>query len=150
MKKERGLGDESVLTPGNLPYRMRLLVQAMTRHFQDLLQEYDITPLHWGVLSCLWREDGQATQAIAQTLEQLGGTLTVGIDAMERRGLVKRKRDKVDGRIVRVWLTKKGRDMEGTVVPKVEEFVGQLFDCFSAKEYGEFSGFVDRLKEHLG
>jgi len=139
-----------VLTPDNLPYRMRLLVQAMTRHFQDLLQEYDITPLHWGVLSCLWREDGQATQAIAHTLEQLGGTLTVGIDAMERRGLVKRKRDKVDGRISRVWLTKKGRAMEGMVVPEVEEFVGRLFGCLSEKEYGELSGLVDRLREHLG
>jgi DNA-binding MarR family transcriptional regulator len=129
---------------------MRLLVQAMTRHFQNLLQEYDITPLHWGVLSCLWREDGQATQAIAQTLDQLGGTLTVGIDAMERRGLVKRKKDKVDGRISRVWLTKKGRAMEGKVVPKVEEFVGRLFGCFSEKEYRELSGLVDRLREHLG
>ena len=139
-----------VLTPDNLPYRMRLLVQAMTRHFQDLLQEYDITPLHWGVLSCLWREDGQATQAIAQTLEQLGGTLTVGIDAMERRGLVRRKRDKGDGRVVRVWLTKKGRDMEGVVVPEVERFVSQLFGCFSEKEYRQLSGLVDRLRERLG
>ena len=150
MNRQRGKSVAGVLTPGNLPYRMRLLVQAMTRHFQDLLHEYDITPLHWGVLSCLWREDGQATQAIAQTLEQLGGTLTVGIDAMERRGLVKRKRDKVDGRISRVWLTKKGRAMEGTVVPKVEEFVRRLFGCFSEKEYGELSELVDRLREHLG
>jgi DNA-binding MarR family transcriptional regulator len=150
MKQQHAKSVDGVLTPGNLPYRMRLLVQAMTRHFQDLLQEYDITPLHWGVLSCLWREDGQATQAIAQTLQQLGGTLTVGIDAMERRGLVKRKRDNLDGRIVRVCLTKKGRAMEGAIVPKVEEFVGRLFACFSEKEYSEFSKSVDRLREHLG
>lgn len=140
---------KSVLTPENLPYRIRLLAQTMTRRFQDLIEQYGVTPLHWGVLSCLWREDGRPTQAIAQELRQLGGTLTVGIDVMEKRGLVKRRRDRQDGRISRVWLTKKGRDLEGVIVPEVESFVREMFGCFSKSEYGDFSEMVDRLRSHV-
>jgi DNA-binding MarR family transcriptional regulator len=141
---------ESVLAPANLPYRLRLLAQAMTRGFQDLIESHGVTPLHWGVLSCLWKEDGQATQAIARQLEQLGGTLTVGIDVMEKRGLVRRRRDREDGRVSRVWLTKKGRQLEAALVPEVEEFVEHLFSCFSAREYAEFAELVDRLRRHVG
>ncbi len=149
MKEQQRRRVDGVLSPANLPYRLRLLVQSMTRHFQDLLESHDVTPLHWGVLSCLWREDGQPTQAIAQSLEQLGGTLTVGIDVMEKRGLVRRRRDAADGRISRVWLTNKGRRLQEVLVPQVEDFVDQLFSCFSRKEYRELSDLVDRLKLHL-
>jgi DNA-binding MarR family transcriptional regulator len=141
---------ESVLPPANLPYRMRLLTQAMTRSFQDSIERHGVTPLHWGVLSCLWRQDGQATQAIARQLEQLAGTLTIGIDVMERRGLVRRRRDGEDGRVSRVWLTKKGRQLEAAMMPEVEAFVEQLFSCFSAREYAEFAELVDRLRKHVG
>jgi len=141
--------ERAILAPENLPYRMRLLVQVMGRMFQDVLDPFDITPLHWGILCCLWQEDGLATQAIANRLEQLGGTITVGLDSMEKRRLVSRKADSNDRRISRVWLRRRGRDLEGELSPEVTALVNRMFDCMSQQELAGFSACVDKLLAHL-
>ena len=128
---------------------MRLVVQSMGRKFQERLNPWDLTPLHWGILSCLWKEDGLATQAIARRLQQLGGTVTVGLDAMEKRKLVARKPDAQDARISRIWLRKRGRDLEAEVVPSVEALVEEMFACFSDAELAQLSEQTDRLLNHL-
>jgi DNA-binding MarR family transcriptional regulator len=145
MKKSSAGG---VLTPHNLPYQMRLLVQLLARRFQDTIAPYNLTPLHWGILSCLWRQDGLMTHSIAAQLEQLGGTLTVGLTSMEKRKLVRRRPDRRDRRISRVWLTKRGAALQQEVVPAVEAFVGRVFACLSEKEVDQLSELIGRLKAH--
>jgi DNA-binding MarR family transcriptional regulator len=140
---------ENVLAPNNLPAQMRLLVQLLTRRFQEVILPFDITPLHWGVLCCLWREDGLTTQAIVEQLDQLGGTVTVGLDSMEKRGLVRRCADKKDKRISRVWLTKRGANLESKVVPVVKAFMGKIFSCLSEKEHQELAALTERLRVHV-
>jgi DNA-binding MarR family transcriptional regulator len=128
---------------------MRLLVQLLTRRFQDVIEPYGLTPLHWGVLSCLWQEDGLATQAIATRLEQLGGTVTVGLDVMEKRGLIRRKADAQDRRISRVWLTRKGGETQQKLVPLVSAFVEQVFAVFTPGERATLVLMIHRLREHV-
>ena len=135
--------DPAVLSPHNLPYRMRLLVQLFGRQFQQVLNPFDLTPLHWGILSVLWQEDGLRTQTIAERLEQLGGTLTVGLDSMEMRGLVKRKADLKDRRVSRVWLRPRGADLQQRLVPEVSNFVAEIFSCLSAAEQKQLSQLVE-------
>ncbi len=138
-----------ILAPSNLPFRIRLLAQLLTRRFQERIVPFDLTPLHWGILCCLWREDGLATQAIAQRLQQLGGTVTVGLDSMERRSLIRRRPDKNDKRVSRVWLTPRGRSLESKVLPRVQALVESMFSCFSPSERDQFSTYVDRLYAHV-
>jgi DNA-binding MarR family transcriptional regulator len=140
---------EGVLAPNNLPAQMRLLVQLLTRRFQEVILPYDITPLHWGVLSCLWREDGLTTRAIVDQLDQLGGTVTVGLDSMEKRGLVRRCADKNDRRISRIWLTKRGANLESKIVPLVKNFMDKVFSCMSEKEHQDLAALIERLREHV-
>jgi len=140
---------ESVLAPHNLPAQMRLLVQLLTRRFQEVISPYDITPLHWGILSCLWREDGLTTRAIVDQLDQLGGTVTVGLDSMEKRGLVRRRVDHNDRRISRIWLTKRGAKLENKVVPVVKNFMSKMFSCLSEKEKLQLASMVDTLRRHI-
>jgi DNA-binding MarR family transcriptional regulator len=148
MKDNKG-GLESVLAPHNLPAQMRVLVQLLTRRFQEVILPYDITPLHWGVLCCLWREDGLTTRAIVDQLAQLGGTVTVGLDSMEKRGLVRRCADKNDKRISRIWLTKRGAKLESKIVPAVRAFMGRIFSCLSEKEHQELAALTERLRVHV-
>jgi hypothetical protein len=46
-----------VLAPNSLVYRMKLLSQLMERRFQQMLEPFQLTPLHWAVLCCLWQSD---------------------------------------------------------------------------------------------
>jgi DNA-binding MarR family transcriptional regulator len=135
-----------VLAPRNLPYQMFLLVQQMTRRFQEILTPHGITPLHWGILCCLWGEDGLRTTEIAARLEQLGGTVTVGLDVMERLGLVRRKKDKADGRILRIFLTERGRILKKTLEPAAAALIQEMFVTFAPEEYNALSSHIARLR----
>jgi DNA-binding MarR family transcriptional regulator len=132
-----------------MSYRMRLLTQLMARKFQDVLDPFGLTPLHWGVLSCLWQEDGLATLELASRLEQLPGTIIAGLGAMQKRGLVKRTADSSDRRISRIWLTRRGQSLRESLVPPVESLIGNMFIVLSEKECSQLSLAVDRLRVHI-
>ncbi len=126
---------------------MFLLVQQMTRRFQEILTPHGMTPLHWGILCCLWGEDGLRTTEIAARLEQLGGTVTVGLDAMERHGFVRRKKDKADGRILRIFLTEQGRILKKTLEPAAAALIQEMFVTFAPGEYNALSSYIARLRD---
>ena len=87
-----------VVAPHSVGYRIKLLSQLLSRNFQEQLEPLRLTPFHWVVLCCLWQEDGLATSAIGDKLQQVGGTLTGVLDRMEERGLIRRQRDSSDRR----------------------------------------------------
>ena len=140
----------TVLPPGNLPYRVHLLGQNLARKFQNMLKPHGLTPFHWGVLCCLWQEDGQPTLVLAAELRQLPSTLTGVLKTMERRGLVRRELDAEDRRVWRVWLTDAGAALQPVLLPKAERLLRDVLSPLASTELNVFSGMVDRLTRNLG
>ena len=141
--------NKSVLAPENLPYQLFLLVQQMTNRFQTVLRPHGLTPLHWGILCCLWAEDGLKTTEIARRLDQLGGTITVGLDAMVRDGLVERQRSESDKRVTRVLLTERGRGLRQRLEEAANCLVVQMFSPITPAQYSQLQGTVNILRKHL-
>jgi len=138
-----------VLAPGNLPFQLHLLVQGLTRRMQKVLDPFDLTPLHWGILCCLWRQDGLSPTDFADQLSQLGGTITVALKALERRKLIVRRASRVDGRAAQIYLTARGRALEKVLVPLAANLMQDLFSGLSAAEYKRFEETVRSLRTHL-
>jgi DNA-binding MarR family transcriptional regulator len=128
---------------------MFLLVQQMTKRFQEILTPHGVTPLHWGILCCLWEEDGLRTTEIGKRLEQLGGTVTVGLDVMERDGLVQRKTDGSDGRILRIFLTERGASLRTTLAPAAAALIEDMFATLAPGEYHDLAKQIARLRQAL-
>ncbi len=132
-----------VCAPYGLGYRIKLLSQLMGRKFQERLDPYGLTPFHWVVLCCLWEEDGLATCAIGEKLQQVGGTLTGVLDRMEERGLIRRERDTRDRRVWRIWLTDAGAQLQEILPPIALEMREQILQGIPAEEQQRFSELVD-------
>lgn len=140
---------DEVLAPRNLGYRIKLLSQLLTRTFQERLEPFGLTPFHWVVLCCLWKEDGLPTCTLGERLKQVGGTLTGVIDRMEERGLVRRERDSYDRRIWRIWLTPAGKELETELPPVSREIYEQAMAGFSLSERERLSQLIDRAIANL-
>jgi DNA-binding MarR family transcriptional regulator len=134
-----------VLAPNSLVYRMKLLSQLMERRLQQMLEPFQLTPLHWAVLCCLWQSDGMPTVALGRRLGQLRGTLVVVLDAMEKTGYLSRRQDKNDQRISRIFLTKQGRQLMTQLPPMAQELQRQSFHPLSPREIDMLSKQVDIL-----
>lgn len=146
----RPLADwQEVLAPHNLGYRIKLLSQLQTRTLQERLEPFGLTPFHWVVLCCLWKEDGLATSTLGERLQQVGGTLTGVIDRMEERGLVRRQRDPIDRRICRIWLTSEGKQLENVLPPIAREIFEQAMAGIKIPERERLSQLIDRLIANL-
>ena len=103
--------------------RISLLIsQAMTLyriHLNALLAQngIDLTSEMCAVLGVLWKSDGRKQQELADILCKDKGGITKIIDNLEKRKLVIRHPDNIDGRNKIVTLTKDGLALKKTVVP---------------------------------
>jgi DNA-binding MarR family transcriptional regulator len=94
----------------------------------------------------LWEEDGVSVKALGERLALDSGTLTPLLKRMEQHGLVARRRDAEDERVVRIHLTAAGRKLR----ERAREVPLQIacsagFDVGDAKERAR----LGRLREEL-
>ncbi len=99
-----------------------IIYRAAHRLGYELLQAfkehgYDITPQQWTVLNRLWIQDGLSQADIASMTFKDRPVITRIVDILERKGAVIRRSDEHDRRLVRVYLTQKGRDYQAKLVP---------------------------------
>lgn len=116
----------------------------LSNDLNDVLLPFGLTRNHWVMLGCLWRQDGLPVTYIAKQIQQVGGTLTGVLDRMEKRKLIKRKRDRSDRRIWRVWLTDEGFHLLDVLPEKVEGIWHKAFKNVAKSDQERFSRLVDQ------
>ncbi|NYZ16676.1 MarR family transcriptional regulator [Azospirillum sp. RWY-5-1] len=89
---------------------------AMTRVYRPLLEAIGLTYPQYIVMLLLWEEDGPAVKGLGERLGLDSGTLTPLLKRLEGQGLVRRTRDPVDERIVRIHLTAEGKALREKAV----------------------------------
>ncbi|MGI6374903.1 MAG: MarR family winged helix-turn-helix transcriptional regulator [Anaerolineae bacterium] len=67
------------------------------------------------MLRLLWQEDGLTHSDLANQMRVQPATISKMVQRMERSGFVERRRDDADERVSRVFLTARGRDVQGQV-----------------------------------
>ena len=91
----------------------KALQDALTR----ALAEYGVHPGQNMMLSALADQDGRTPGELAGRLGITGPTVVKAAQRMEAAGLVARRRDDIDGRLVRIYLNERGR----SVVQPIED-----------------------------
>jgi DNA-binding MarR family transcriptional regulator len=87
----------------------RLVVNA----YRPLLSELDLTYPQYLVLLVLWEHDGASVGSIGERLHLDSGTLTPLLKRLEKQGLIERRRQSEDDRVVENWLTPAGNVLRG-------------------------------------
>ncbi len=90
---------------------LRRIVRAIELYSQEVYKQYGLTGPQLWALKTLHRRGPLATSELAQALAVQPSTLSLLIDRLEDRGLVRRLRPRDDRRFVEVALTAKGTDL---------------------------------------
>jgi MarR family transcriptional regulator, organic hydroperoxide resistance regulator len=85
----------------------QLMQQALTRALGPL----DIKPPHLDILVNLYRFEGISQQELARKLLVGRSNMSMLLPQMEKRGLLERRADQRDKRILRLFLTNEGRTL---------------------------------------
>jgi DNA-binding MarR family transcriptional regulator len=91
--------------------------RAMTRAYAPLLEPLGLTYPQYLALLVLWEEDGVPVKRLGERLSLDSATLTPLLKRLEKQGIVERRRDARDERVVRIHLTAAGRRMREAAAP---------------------------------
>jgi MarR family transcriptional regulator, organic hydroperoxide resistance regulator len=129
-----------------------LLLQLSRQHYIRLHALMDDIGLYRGqppLLHELWNREGCTQTELAEGMCVAPATVTNMLQHMQENGMVERRPDADDQRVMRVFLTPAGRDIQAAVVQR-ENLVGQeLLDGFAPEEIDLLSGLLTRMRDNL-
>lgn len=131
-----------------------LAFKIMQKNFHSLAQDHGLAGAQWGALKILWKTDGFTVSHLSKKLFLKNSTMTTLIDRMVRDGLVERKRDRDDRRVVKIYLTDKGAAFRDRVPDFESHFTGMVRGSLSEEEMntlilllGKMTGGIGRTPE---
>ncbi len=118
--------DEWLRLDNQLCFPFYAVSRLITRRYQPLLEEMDLTYPQYLVLLALWEKDGVPVQFLSDTLILNTNTLTPLLKRLESQGLITRRRESADERVVTVRLTQKGRELRRKALKVPQSLVAEM------------------------
>src|SRR5215471_823390 len=103
-----------------------------------------------GVLRVLVDEDGLKSSEVAERAWSSPGTVTAVVNTLVRDGFVERKPDETDRRIVRLYITDRGRAMITDYVTQAAPRWRKAFDFVNEEDEAVVRRFFVQMIGHLG
>ncbi|HMN72552.1 MAG TPA: MarR family transcriptional regulator [Rhodoblastus sp.] len=131
-----------------LPFHINRTGARLAAAFGDELARSDLTVPMWRVLAALWHggEQKAGDLMVATSIEQ--STLSRLVTAMEKRGLLTRRRSESDARTVVVALTAEGRKLTKDLIPYALRNERIALRGFSEEEVDQLLKMLSRIYEN--
>jgi MarR family 2-MHQ and catechol resistance regulon transcriptional repressor len=101
--------------------------ESVSARLHGRLSEYELTVSQFGALDALYHLGPLPQGELAKKILRSSGNLTMVVDNLEKRGLVKRERLEADRRSNTVRLTEKGKTLFKRILPgHVQAIVGEM------------------------
>ena len=119
--------------------------ELVTTRIHRHLTTVNLTISQFGVLEALFHLGSLSQRDLAEKLLKSGGNMTMVIDNLEKRQLVKRERSVEDRRFVSVCLTDEGRQLISDIFPQHVEAVVEEMRVLTELEQEELGRLCLRL-----
>jgi DNA-binding MarR family transcriptional regulator len=130
-----------------------LLMTRTTRAIREattaVLARYDAQPPQNLVLDALAEQDGLTPGQLARLLQVAGPTAVKMAQRMEANGLVSRRRDDPDERLVRVYLTERGREIQRPIAKEIREVARTATRGLSAEQRSALYAGLNQIRSNL-
>jgi len=111
----------------NVYTKLMRAAESVTGRTSRAMAASDLTISQFGVLEALYHKGPLCQRDIATKILKSSGNITMVIDNLERRGLVRRERSLEDRRYITIHLAEAGRQLIAEVFPRVQAaIVGEL------------------------
>lgn len=125
------------------------LTHLYFRRVFAMMKETGIHPRQIPLLGLVSCKQGVSQKEISEILKISAPTVAVSVKRLEKAGMVERRNDEKDQRILRVYLTEKGKRITETARAHVEENEKALFHGFSESELCLLKRFFKQMTENL-
>lgn len=125
--------------------KLRRAVNAVNRPESEQMRVAGLTESQFGVLEALLHLGPLCQRELASKVLKSAGNMTTVVDNLQRRGLVERKREADDRRVVTVSLTGRGEAVIRDAFPRVVTALVGAFSVLTAGEQKQLAALCRRL-----
>ncbi|MDQ3480538.1 MAG: MarR family winged helix-turn-helix transcriptional regulator, partial [Actinomycetota bacterium] len=115
----------------------------------DLLAELDLYPGQELLLMAVAREEGIAQGDLGDYLNVEPPTVARSLQRLERAGLVERRLNPHDGRVLRVYLTAESRALRGKIAAIWQELNNRMLKGVSGVEQAFLRRLLVQLRDNI-
>lgn len=127
-------------------YSVRVFYQSVSSSVADLYEtDYNLTASEWRILIILGPHRCMAAKEIVEASSMDKVTVSRAVVSMQKKSLLKRDIDGDDKRKSALRLTKDGRDVYLSLLPKVLKLQKRLVHGLSEEELRTFLATMDRI-----
>lgn len=130
-------------------YLANHLARLFARELQAHIKPLGLSTGTFPALLVLWEADGLTQRELIECLDIEQPTMANTLARMERDGLIQRRRDAVDGRVQRVWLTERARALEGPATAAAETVNADALAGLAPDERAAFRATMRRIIARL-
>lgn len=119
--------------------------RGMKKALDSQLTEVGVTASQHTVLSTLAHKDGLSLSEVGKRVFLDKPAMTGLADRLEKDGLVQRRRTSSDRRVVRLYLTPKGRRLLGRMDEIATSVDSDLVSVLTPEQLRQFRGMLNRI-----
>ncbi|QYK67434.1 MarR family winged helix-turn-helix transcriptional regulator [Paenibacillus sp. S02] len=121
----------------------------MRRNYSESLRELNLYVGQDNLLYRLWLGDGVTQMQLCEHLKCEPPTVTNMVKSLEQNGFIYRKRDEQDARIMRIFLTDKGKELETPVEIKWRQQQEKLLQSISTEDRLILRQLMQQIENNL-
>lgn len=130
-------------------YHLRTSWFGVARFYNDMTDRYGITISSAFVLMAIYEAEGVPVTRIAPRIGMEPNSLSRILKELERKRVIRRKRDKTDSRIVNISLTEKGKELRKVALKSVFHLEKLITDGLSEQQVNDFFVVIDKVPPAL-
>ena len=121
----------------------------MRRQYSEMLRELDLHVGQDNLLCKLWTANEITQMQLTELLNCEPSTVTNMVKTLEKKGFVYRKKDPVDGRVSRVYLTEKGLAVREPITQIWRKQQDKLLKGLTAENRVLLNEFLQQMEKNL-
>ena len=138
-------GTEKEVRALNAYIKLLRVYESVLGNMGKLTAGKNLTHSQFGVLEALYHLGPMSQVQIGKKILKSAGNITLVIDKLEKKELVRRERTENDRRTYRVSLTKKAEDLMKDYFPKHLREIVKVMSALSGPEQEQFANLCKKL-----
>jgi len=131
----------------SLPMALYRALDAVMPRFRKIFNDFGLTEQQWRILRALWEHDEVAFRSLSEQTLIPAPSLVGIVDRLHAAGLVGRRRSETDRRLVYVFATEKGHELEHQVMPRVQQAYADLQNSVDPRTWGQVMRGLEQISD---
>lgn len=124
---------------------LRRIIRAVDLHSRQLTMQYDITGPQLACLLVVNEQGPLTTSSLARQVYLSPSTIVGILDRLEQKGLVLRKRNSLDRRVVNIAITQKGRKLIRSAPSPLQESLASALQNLPKPEQAAITRALEKI-----